>query len=156
MDVATLKIESETAMITEKSELELQGKVIFEEYPLALASSKIPQSCVEVLQSLCADPVWRELPHKLALVSDELFAYFAEHACEVAQHIRIEDTTGVVAEGALFNQENVPSEALFYAVVQSRAGEGLKVLGDKLAQAKMIQLGADETTGLGWCTVKVN
>jgi CRISPR-associated protein Cmr4 len=117
------------------------------------------------MKGLCKDQVWVQLEDKLAIVSDELFAHFAEQACEVAQHIKIDDTTGTVAKGALFNQENVPSEALFYSVVSAQPGKGsakdrtpdeaMIALGAKLsapAVGNLLQLGADETTGLGWCS----
>jgi CRISPR/Cas system CMR subunit Cmr4 (Cas7 group RAMP superfamily) len=37
---------------------------------------------------------------RLALVSDELFAYFAENACEVAQPIKIVNQAGGILENA--------------------------------------------------------
>ena len=155
-EISNLKVELEDVLLASNSRLALDNKVIFEEYPLAVAGT-LPSGLAEGLQSLCADAVWHELPHRLAVVSDELFAYFAENACEVAQHIRIDNETGTVAPGALFNQENVPSETLFYAVVQSVEPEVLGVVEARLvAQGNLLQLGADETTGLGWCSVKLN
>ena len=156
----------EACFITDKTDIELSGKVVFEEYQLTVAG-RLDASVLEALKPLCDDAVWQQVGHRLALVSDELFAYFAENACEVAQHIRIDDSTGTVAKGALFNQENVPSEALFYAVIQAQAGKGsakgkgcdeaLGALSGALDKAEgLLQVGADETTGLGWCSVKLN
>ncbi len=131
------------------------AKVIFEEYPLTV-KGPIDAKLIEALQGICDDKVWQELPDKLAVVSDELFSYFAENACEIAQHIRIDDETGVVAKGALFNQENVPSETLFYAVVQSHDDAVLTKCAEKLEEVEhLLQFGADATTGLGWCSVAV-
>ena len=130
-------------------------KVIFEEYPLAV-KGPIDAELIEALQGICDDKVWQELPDKLAVVSDELFGYFVENACEIAQHIRIDDETGVVAKGALFNQENVPSETLFYAVVRSHDDAVLPKCAAKLEEFDhLLQFGADGTTGLGWCSVAV-
>lgn len=156
----------EACFITDKTDIELSGKVVFEEYPLTVAG-RLDAAVLQALTPLCDDAVWQQVGNRLALVSDELFAYFAENACEVAQHIRIDDATGTVAKGALFNQENVPSETLFYAVIQAQAGMGsakgkgtAEALGslsgalDKLDG--LLQFGADETTGLGWCSVKLN
>ena len=94
------------------------------------------------------------MPKRLAVVSDELFQHFVENACEIANHNRIDDETGVVANGALFSQENVPSETLFYSVVNVMESTHLDMLDTKLnAEGHLLQVGADITTGLGWCTV---
>ena len=104
------------------------------------------------------------MKEKLVIISDESFSYFAENACEVAQHIRIDDKTGTVAKGALFNQENVPSESLFYTVIHAQNGKGdagknktsdqaLEAFRQKIEANPSLQIGANETTGLGWCTV---
>lgn len=155
-EISNLKLAAEEVCVTEGSALVVDGKVIFEEYPLAV-KGKIGAALVNALKAICADNVWQELPKRLAVVSDDLFAYFAEHACEVAQHIKIDDATGTTVPGALFNQENVPSEALFYAVMQAQEADVLAALDAKLAENdNLIQLGADETTGLGWCSVKLN
>ena len=109
---------------------------------------------VVALSDLCDDAVWKELPKRLAVVSDELFQYFAENACEIANHNRIDDETGVVANGALFSQENVPSETLFYGVMNAMEGAHLDLLEARLHKAgDLLQVGADATTGLGWCSV---
>lgn len=144
-----------------------EKKIILEEYVVEVKGEVHP-TVTDALAKLTDDAVWQQLKEKLAIVSDELFAYFAENACETAQHIRIDDETGTVAGGALFNQENVPSETLFYAVLNAQdekgkdkpnrrlAKEALTALDAKLKSPDvnhLLQLGADETTGLGWCSV---
>ena len=141
--------------VTKESILRFEGgKVIFEEYPLAVAAKEIEEPLVAVLAELCDDSVWADMPKRLAVVSDELFQHFVENACEIANHNRIDDETGVVANGALFSQENVPSETLFYSVVNVMESTHLDMLDTKLnAEGHLLQVGADITTGLGWCTV---
>lgn len=131
-----------------------KNKVIFEEYPLT-ASLTLDAALVNAFKILSDDPVWQsEIATHLAVVSDELFQYFAENACEIAQHNRIDDVTGVVTDGALFSQENVPSETLFYSVMNAQEVDPLAKLESKLGEEKnLLQIGADITTGLGWCTV---
>lgn len=143
------------AVVTKESLLKFEGgKAIFEEYPLDVAADAVDPSLVEALKALCDDDVWAEMPKRLAVVSDELFRYFVENACEIANHNRIDDETGVVADGALFSQENVPSETLFYGVMNAADARHLDMLDEKLkAERGLVQLGADVTTGLGWCTV---
>lgn len=133
--------------------LEVGGSVVFEEYPLKIKDAVSPKT-IESLASLSVDEVWKTLADHLAIVSDELFAYFAQNACEIANHNRIDDKTGVVAQGALFSQENVPSETMFYSVVNTKEKGDFAKLEEKLcAEKNLLQIGADMTTGLGWCSV---
>ena len=152
---AVPEIKSEaSAHVTAESLLKFDGeKAVFEEYPLSI-SGTIDAAVVAALSGLCADAVWAELPNRLAVVSDELFQYFAENACEIANHNRINDETGVVVNGALFSQENVPIETLFYDVMNAMEGTHLDLLEARLHRAgDLLQVGADATTGLGWCSV---
>lgn len=131
------------------------ANVVLEEYPLSVAGP-LPDGLAEAVGTLSGDAVWSELPSKLAVVSDELFQYFAENACEIAQHNRIDDKTGTVSDRALFNQENVPSETLFYCVVNAKNADDIASLETKLLDEQgLVQIGADATTGLGWCSVKL-
>ena len=130
------------------------NKAAFEEYVVTV-KSKPDDKIVTALAGMSGDPLWgKELKGKLAIVSDELFQYFSENACEIAQHNRINDESHVVDDGALFSQENVPSESMFYAVLRSKDDCGFKKLSDKLQSVRnVVQIGADITTGLGWCSV---
>jgi hypothetical protein len=78
-----------------------------------------PPSSATALAGLLDDPVWKEVANRLVILSNGMMSFFAQNACEVAQHVRIDDETGTAAGGALFNQENVPSETLFYSVLHA-------------------------------------
>ncbi|NOY80077.1 MAG: type III-B CRISPR module RAMP protein Cmr4 [Kiritimatiellaeota bacterium] len=144
-------------------ELKLDGKVVLEEYCLACTGeSDVWQELVEI----ASDEVWGDLGKRFAVLSDDMFCYFVEHACEVVTRVRIDDDTGTVAGSALFNQENVPSETLFYAVIAAQdekrkaedgvrktAAAALDALQTKLAENPVLQVGGDETVGLGYCSV---
>ena len=141
------------ALVSESVKLS-GGKAAFEEYVVNAVGTPAA-AIVDALAGLSQDSLWNgELKDKLAIVSDSLFRYFVENACEIAQHNRIDDETRVVDDGALFNQENVPSEAMFYAVVRSAEASDFEKLSARLESAgNVVQVGADITTGLGWCTV---
>lgn len=133
--------------------LKIDDSVVFEEYPLVI-SGAVPDTVIKNLADLVDGDLWKELKDRLAVVSDELFQYFAENACEIANHNRIDDVTGVVQGGALFSQENVPSETLFYAMLNTKKADDFGKLETKLAgENNLLQIGADMTTGLGWCSV---
>lgn len=160
-DFAVPEIDGESSCLASKSLL-LQDKVVLEEY--CLSADGAPESdIVTALRDLSNDEVWKDVAKHLAILSDEMFSYFVEHACEVVTRVRIDDETGVVADHALFNQENVPSETLFYTAVAAQdekkkgggkaAAEALDALAARLAEASVIQVGGDETIGLGYCSV---
>ncbi len=133
--------------------LKIDDSVVFEEYPLVI-SGAVPDTVIKNLADLVDGDLWKELKDRLAVVSDELFQYFAENACEIANHNRIDDVTGVVQGSALFSQENVPSETLFYAMLNTKKADDFGKLETKLAgENNLLQIGADMTTGLGWCSV---
>ena len=128
--------------------------VVFEEYSIPAIEEAKVSDLAAAIAPLCSDKVWGDMVlRKLAVVDDETFAYYAKNACEVAQHNRISDKTNTVDGTGFFNQENVPSEVLFYSLVSS---EDASLLDDefvpKVKSVEMLQIGADMTTGLGWCT----
>jgi CRISPR-associated protein Cmr4 len=164
----------EKALLAVKGPLAIEGKVVLEEYTFT-HTGELPTRLGETLANLLkendkpADPVWQEVASRLVILSDGMMSFFAQNACEVAQHVRIDDETGTAAGGALFNQENVPGETLFYSVLHAtdertagkpndqrrKAEDALKAFGDKLDDQPVFQFGGDASTGLGYCTVKL-
>ncbi|MEI8040274.1 MAG: type III-B CRISPR module RAMP protein Cmr4 [Verrucomicrobiota bacterium] len=149
------------------SKLALGDKVVLEEYTFTatpwLGLCKLAEHLAALLDP---DDVWKEVASRLVVLSDGMMSFFAQNACEVAQHVRISDETGTAEGGALFNQENVPSETLFYSVMRFFAGRGKKCgekkpedavaeFSKKLA-GQVFQFGGDASTGLGYCTVKLS
>lgn len=143
---------SRTVQGTEKKD------VVFEEYAFSAVEDECVGKLAETFGHLCADQVWKDLlVKKLAVVDDETFAYFAKNACEIAQHNRISDVTNTVDGTGFFNQENVPSETLFYALLSSEDGDLLeKKFASKIRAEGILQIGADVTTGLGWCSTFIS
>jgi CRISPR-associated protein Cmr4 len=139
-------------------------RLVLEDYPFTHAG-ELPASLAAALQSILpGEPVLGALPDRLVIVSDGMLSFFAKTACEIAQHVRINDATGTAEDGGLFNQENVPSETLFYAVIHATQGRSaahrqnqpaaaLAALDARLKTVNhTIQIGGDATTGLGYCT----
>lgn len=95
---------------------------------------------------------------RVVILNDTDFTYFAEHATEITARIRLSKETKTVEEGALFYQEFVPPEAIFYTVVLASPSrvpgngrlEAAEVL-EKFTYPAHVQIGGDETTGKGLC-----
>ena len=147
----------------EDAKVGVEGHVVLEEYSFGKKGG-IPAGLRDAFEALLDDPVWKESGSRLVILSDGMMSFFAKAACEVAQHVKIDDESGTAAKGALFNQENVPSETLFYSVVNAgahgkrgkTAEEALEAFEAKLiARKQVFQFGGDASTGLGYCSVKV-
>lgn len=130
--------------------LQTGGKVLLEGY--LLQAQPLPEAVVNTLQNACTDPMWQELlGTHLLVASDEMLSHFCTSSCEIAQHVAIDDQTGTAKDGALFNQENVPAETLFYATLTELRPNTLSLLNIP----PVLQLGANATTGLGFCTASI-
>ena len=142
-----------------------QTHVVLEEYTFNHADDP-PNDLGNALKRLLPDDhVWREVADRLVILSNGMVSFFARNACDVAQHVRISDETGTADPGGLFNQENVPSETMFYSMLHAFAGRGedfngrtskdaWKAFTPKLKAIKyVLQFGGDASTGLGYCTV---
>lgn len=144
-------VQSETVLACDK--VVLKDQVILEEYNF-MVSGKPDGGIIESLRLLVKnDPVWENIGEQLVIVSNETFQHFCEHACEVVTRIRIDDTTGCAASGALFNQEQVPSETLFTTTIMAADDADLSMLRTRLEDGQWLQIGGDATIGLGFCTI---
>jgi len=83
---------------------------------------------------------------RIAIISDSVFTDLVNYAVDVRTRISIDQSTGVVKNGALFVVEMVPSEAIFYAfVLWKNNQESIQ----KLLKSTKLHVGGDETTGSG-------
>jgi CRISPR-associated protein Cmr4 len=100
----------------------------------------------------------------LAVLHDDDFTHFVRHATEVVARIGLDYERKTVKSGALFYQEFLPAETLFYSVVfatasrfekhKQSAPEMMAYLAGHLPRNTVLQIGGDETTGKGLCAVR--
>jgi CRISPR-associated protein Cmr4 len=138
-----------------------QTGVVLEEYRFSRAAGdagKFTGNWESALLGILEDPVWKAGKGRFVLLSNGDFSHFVKNACEVSQHVGIDPQTGTAKQGALFNLEAVPAEALFFAPLTSlaRANGELDKLADLFSRKPVLQFGGDGTTGLGFCTVKLS
>lgn len=107
-----------------------------------------------------------EFEEKLTILHDDQLTLLCRSAIPVNAHIALDSATKTVKSGALWYQETLPAETLLYSLVgahQSRSKDFAKSANELLdyfveelfAKAPYLQLGGNETTGMGWCNVKV-
>lgn len=105
-----------------------------------------------------------DLEKHLAIVSDNVFKDFVNYAVEIRTRIRIDQAKGTVKEKALFTEELIPSESIFYSLVfisdPKKNNINFEEVKELLTQNlfkedPLIQFGGDETTGKGFFRVKL-
>jgi len=108
-----------------------------------------------------------ELKPQLAIVDNDQFSFLSRYATPVNAHIAIDNASKTVRQGALWYEETLPPETVLYfalAAQQSRAKDNAmpadKILAsitdDLLGDMPYLQLGGNETVGMGWCKINVN
>lgn len=136
--------------------IENAGKkgIVLEEYKFS-CSGDFPVEWQNILTGILDDEVLKGSKERLVLLSEGDFSHFAVNACQVNQHVKIDDTTGTAEDGKLFNEESVPSETLFYSPVslirEAKDNPVFKILSEE----QLVQFGGKGSTGLGFCTVKI-
>jgi CRISPR-associated protein Cmr4 len=130
--------------------------VVLEEYRYNVTGA-FPSEWEEVLTQLLGDAVLTGAKGRFVLLADGDLSHFAMNACQVSQHVRIDDETGTAKKGGLFDEETVPSECLFYAplTLLSRGAEDNAVF-KALENEQLVQFGGGGSTGLGFCTIKLS
>ncbi len=77
---------------------------------------------------------------RIVIVHDDLFTYFVKTYTEIQTHIKVGIETGTVEEGALWTEEYIPAETIFYFKVSSDY---------TIDNHKKIQIGGNSSTGKG-------
>jgi CRISPR-associated protein Cmr4 len=98
------------------------------------------------------------------VLHDDDFTHFVRHATEVVARVGLDYERKTVKRGALFYEEFLPAETLFYSVVlanPSRREGHSKPARDILAylhgnMPQILQIGGDETIGKGICAVRLD
>jgi CRISPR-associated protein Cmr4 len=98
------------------------------------------------------------------VLHDDDFTHFVRHATEVVARVGLDYEHKTVKSGALFYEEFLPAETLFYTLVLAgpsrREGHNkpargiLSYLRDSMPD--VLQIGGDETIGKGICAVRLN
>ncbi|MBK1695134.1 type III-B CRISPR module RAMP protein Cmr4 [Chromatium weissei] len=116
-------------------------------------------------QLMGRDDAEEVLNKQLVLVSDDRFKHLAKFATPVNPHICIDNTTKTVKPGALWYEETLPPDTLLYVALHAQAArikgsnksaaEVLTHVTGELFHHSYLQLGGNETVGMGWCKVKI-
>ena len=166
-DIKILDVPDDKVFIASDN-LKIQGqdKVALEEFVFeAEVKNEVKELAGFLKNFVHQNDLTKDLGNHLAIVSDNVFKDFVNYAVEIRTRIRIDQTKGTVKEGALFSEELIPSESVFYSILffkdSFKPGSNMDAqkvfseINSLLSDNSILQLGGDETTGKGYVRVKV-
>lgn len=142
------------------------AQVFLEEYRFDAKKTGNLEPIVSALKKLMKPEMQPFLDEQLLIVEDNMFAHLAQHVTPVNAHIAIETERKMVRTGALWYEETLPPESVLYVVVHANASreketdkrqkapEMLSAVKDLFAD-NWLQVGGNETVGMGWCQVSL-
>ncbi len=113
-------------------------------------TDRLPANLVSTLQRFGAE----NLNDQLIVMHNDDFAWFARNATAVTPHIAIESETKTVKSGALWYEESLPPDTVLYTMLMGADKHVNSVLGMFSGGKPFIQIGGNETVGMGWCKVQ--
>ena len=144
------------ALTADGSPLLVDGKsLILEEFEFTRVGKALSPDFVKAVgDAIDHEDTRRFLAGRLVVLHDDHFTHFVRHATEVTARIGLDYESKTVKQGALFYQEFLPAETLFYAVAiagNSRSGNG-KTAADVLGYVReklppILQVGGDAERG---------
>ena len=154
---------SNTAVCSGGSPLLVGGdKLMLEEFEFDKADGDASEVANWIATQAVRDHATADrLKSHLAILDDDDFCHFVRHATEVTARIGLDYETKTVRSGALFYEEFLPPETLFYSLVTAErsrsskrmsSGEILSWLQENVRPT--LQIGGGESVGKGVCAVR--
>ncbi len=156
------------AVIHEDKDKDKDRSLFLEEYRFKEKTHDL-QKIITTLSQLMAtqSDTEQNLQQQLTIISNDMFSHISEHATPVNAHIAIDSITKTAKSGALWYEETLPPETLLYVGISANASR--KEKDDTSAESILsylnnlffaegvspfLQVGGNETVGMGWCAVK--
>jgi CRISPR-associated protein Cmr4 len=138
------------------------GKMVLEEFEFARSEDADEVARWIAQHAVSDDATRKRIENHLVVLQEDDFTHFARHATEVVARVGLDYERKTVRRGALFYQEFLPAETIFYSLAiasKSRqsgdATTGAAILAFVRERVPaFLQIGGDETTGKGLCGVR--
>ena len=155
------------ALLIKGSKIAGEGKVFFEDLDFNAKEDENVKKWAELLgdsifpKDAANGAPWKGIfEERLAILFDDCFNFLSKTGTEVTAHVRIEDDTKTVAQGALWYEETLPAEAILAGIAwcdRVYSGNGLnkeitksKILETYCTKDKLdVQIGGKATVGKG-------
>lgn len=148
------------------------GSIVLEEYTFEVTSDNAVTQLGQFLSGNIGvdnEYIKNKIEKDIVVLPDDEFKNFVLNSTEVITRTKIDDKTGVVAGGALFTEEYLPSETLMYSVLfitdsfksldnennGKMTAEDVAVYFKEVIDNKIIQIGGNTTLGKGLVNIKL-
>ncbi len=124
-----------------------ENKVVLEEFEFENGKDKAVNEIIKKLN--LPEELKNKISQRVAIVSDDIFSYFAENLTEVVNRIKVNPETGTVKEGGLWTEEYLPAESVLYSLwfeSEDLSGNEERYLP---SNGSLLILGGDQTVGKG-------
>lgn len=148
--------DANTARVAEGSVLRQNAMLVLED--LDLPAQTGAEDWAEHIALACfpKDETWQTMfKERFSILPDGVLDFLAETATETRARVRIDPDTRVVAKGALWYEESLPTETLLYGLAaadhsrQKGCKDDDQTLLSKLTSPRRLQLGGKATVGHG-------
>ena len=162
LNLGPLEVASEQAAVP--GPVGADSSLFLEEYRLTMVTADLGAVMTALRRFLPRDER-HYLEQRLCLVDDEFFGYLARFATPVTAHVTINYETKTARDTGLRYEESLPPETVFYVPLSASkarkekatesAGDVLDAIVGELFQRghSYLQVGGNETVGMGWCRV---
>lgn len=153
------------ALCQQNSPLVVDGnRLVLEEFEFERTGDASAVTAWVSQRAVADQATQRRLQSHLVVLHDDDFTHFVRHATEVVARIALDYERKTVKGTALFYEEFLPVETLFYSVVlasASRRDGHVKGPADMMRYLQnnlpsLLQIGGDETIGKGLCAVRLD
>lgn len=114
--------------------------------------ANLPDSLVKGVEALIPyENARSRLPAQLVVLHDDDFVWFARYGLAI-QARNVLDPDRKTSQN-LWYEEAIPPDSLFYALLAQRSRDGIQPMLELLQKHPYLQVGGNETTGMGWFRV---
>lgn len=137
------------------------NNIVLEEYAIQVKESDETKQLAQQLSNFIQQNISTDISNRIVVLHDDEFNDFVRLSTEVNARIKIDSETGIVDNRALWYEENVPPESIFYSFlyIGKVRGKGLdqfkeeadveNFLTDERKFPQVFQLGGNSTLGRG-------
>lgn len=152
----------ELALVAETA---ADDRLFLEEYRFNTQRQNLDQT-INILSELMPSKDAENLRHQLVIVSDDMFSFMVQHATPVNAHNALDPETKTTKPGTLWYEETLPPETLLYFTLSAAAARKKEATHSAEAMRTAVtglfpegnawlQLGGNETVGMGWCAIQI-
>jgi len=139
--------------------------LFLEEFRFATQTADLSAAITALARLMGRPDAVAALQKQLVVVHDDRFNHLAQFATPVNAHVCLDNATKTVKPGALWYEESLPPDTVLYVGLYAQASRvkeerktAAEVLGhvvNELFAQPYLQLGGNETVGMGWCKVTI-